>query len=297
MISNFEQMVEEAVRRGRVTVSVAVAQDQEVLEALKLAYDMKLVHAILVGDSVKIKEMAKQVGLPEDTRIIDESDDDEAALVAADLVRTGEAQVLMKGLINTSNFLRAALNAERGLRSGKILTHLMAFQIPGEKKIAFHVDGGMNIAPNLQEKKDILITAIEAVNKLGIKVPKIAALAANEQVNAKMPVTLDCKSLVDMWEQGEFPPCIIEGPIAMDVAINKEAAIHKGIDSQISGDVDIFLVPSIESGNFVGKILVHYAKAEVAGAIIGATHPIVMVSRADSIEAKVNSIALASLLS
>jgi len=296
MIRNFKEVIEKAKSFGRTTASVAVAQDMEILKAVKAAYDEGIADGILVGDAGAIKPMAEKVGLPESVRIIDEPDTDKAALKAVSLVRGGEAGILVKGLINSSNFLRAALNEECGLRTGRILNHLAAFEIPGEKKLVFHTDGGMNIAPTLEQKKEILINTIETLNLIGIENPKVAVLAANEQVSPKMPVTLDAKALVEMARAGELPPCIIEGPIAMDVAARREAAEHKGIDSRISGDVDIFLVPDIEAGNMIGKTLVCYAKAKIGGVIIGATHPMVLVSRSDSAEDKLNAIALACLI-
>ena len=186
------------------------------------------------------------------------------------------------------------LNEEFGLRSGGILNHVAAFEIPGGRKLVFHTDGGMNIAPNLEEKRQILWNTITALHRLGIEQPKVAVLAANEQVNPKMPATVDAKALVEMAD--EFPSCIIEGPVAMDVAVSADAAAHKGIASRIAGDADIFLVPTIEAGNLLGKSLVYYAGAKIAGVVLGATHPIVMVSRADDAQAKLHSIALASLL-
>ncbi len=293
MYRNFEEVIDGAKKLGRVKISVAAAQDKEVLEAVKEAYVLGLADPILVGDEAVIRPMLAEVGLPENTRIIDEKDIDKSALKAVELVHNGEAGVLMKGFVNSSNFLRAALNEEVGLRSGRILCHFAAFEIPGEKKLAYHVDGGMNIAPNLEQKKQIILLAIEALKSMGIENPNVAVLTANEQVNPKMPATVDAKALVDMAAAGEFPPCVMEGPIAMDVAASAEAAKHKGINSKIAGNVDIFVVPTIEAGNMIGKTLVYYAKAKIAGVIIGATNPIVMTSRADTAEAKLASIALA----
>ncbi len=297
MLVNFEKVKEEAKQLGEVTVSIAVAQDREVLEAVKDANEQGLINAILVGDEAEILPIYEELGLSSCSRIVHEPDIDKASLKAAELVRTGEAQILMKGLVNSSNFLRAALNQQVGLRSGKILCHFAAFEIPGEKKLAFHTDGGMNIAPTLDEKKQILINAVEVLHAMGVKKPNVAVLTANEQVNPKMPATIDAKALFDMCQNGELPLCVVEGPIAMDVAASAEAAKHKGIESKIAGDVDLFLVPTIEAGNMVGKTLVNYAKAKIGGVIIGATHPIVMVSRSDNSEAKLNSIALACLMS
>jgi len=296
MLSNFIQTRTEARKRGRVTLSVAVAQDVEVLTAVKDAYLEGFADAILVGDENLIRPICERLEMTGYTEIIHEPDPDKAALVAVEQVRHGEAEVLMKGLINTGNFMKAALNTEVGLRSGKILSHLAAFEIPGEHKLVFHTDGGINIAPTVDEKRQILVNAVEALHALGIEQPKVAVLAANEQVNPKMQATVDARAMQEMSERGELPACLVEGPIAMDVAASAEAARHKGIQSTISGDVDLFLVPSIEAGNLVGKTLVHYAGAKIAGVILGATHPIVMVSRSDNAEAKLNSIALACLI-
>lgn len=296
MIRNFAQVIEQARNRGPLKVSVAAGHDREVLEAIREAHAQGLVSANLVGDEALIRPLCNELGLERGVRIIHEPDADKAALIASEQVRNGESQILMKGLINSSNFLRAALHPEKGLRSGRILCHFAAFEIPGEKKLAFHVDGGMNIAPTLAEKKEILMNAIEVLHNMGVDKPNVAVLAANEQVNPQMPATLDAQVLSEMWKNGELPPCTLEGPIAMDVAASAEAARHKGIESRIAGNVDIFLVPNIEAGNMVGKTLVMYAKARIAGAIIGGTHPIVMVSRSDNAEAKLNSIALASLM-
>ena len=294
-MNNFTELRAAAEKLGKVKVSVAVAQDKEVLEAIQTASEMGLVEPLLVGDEAAINRIMAEIGM-KDAQIINEPDEESAALKAVELVHDGRAQVLMKGLVNTSVFMKAVLHREKGLRTGKILSHLAVFEIPGEKKLLFKTDGGMNIAPDLNDKKEILISSIEAVKKLGIAEPKVAALAANEKVSESMPVTVDCAALVEMERKGEIPKCIIEGPIAMDVALNKEAARHKGIDSKISGDVDIILVPTIETGNVIGKMLVYFTKAKIAGVILGAASPIVMVSRADTSEAKVNSIILAGLL-
>ena len=294
-MKNFNELHAAAEKLGKVTVSVAVAQDKEVLEAVLTASKKGLIDAVLVGDETMIRKIMDEIGM-EDVPVINEPDEEAAALKAVELVHDGKAHVLMKGLINTSVFMKAVLDKEKGLRTGKILSHLAVFEIPGEKKLLFKTDGGMNIAPDLNDKKEILASSIEAVKKLGISEPKVAALAANEKVSESMPVTIDCAALVEMESKGEIPHCIIEGPIAMDVALNKEAAKHKGIESKISGDVDIILVPEIETGNVIGKMLVYYAKAQIAGVILGASNPIIMVSRADTAEAKVNSIILAGLL-
>jgi phosphate butyryltransferase len=296
VLTGLNDLVKKAKASGKTIVSVAVAQDREILIAIKMAYDEGIADAILVGDADKIKPMTREVGLPEDIRVIDEKDEDKAALIAVGLVHDSEAQVLVKGIINTSNFLRAALNKEKGLRTGNILNHFAGFEIPGARKLLFQADGGMNIAPTLEEKKGILINTVRALHAMGIEKPKVGILTANEQVNPKMPATLDAKALVEMAAEGEFPDCIVEGPIAMDVAVSAEAARRKGIKSEIAGDVDLLLCPNIEAGNVMGKTLVHFAGARMAGGVLGATHPIVLVSRSDDAESKLYSIAMACVI-
>lgn len=296
MYSNYSQILEKIKSRGPVVISVAVAQDKEVLAAIKLAQDAGIAQAILVGDAPLITLLLEEIGLAADTQIIHEPDPLKAALQAVSLVRDGKAQVLMKGLINSSDFLRAVLNKEVGLRTGRQLSHLAAFQVPGQKKLIFVTDGGMNIAPTLLEKKNILTNAMLALHAMGITNPHVAVVAANEVVNSKMPVTVDGENLAQMSQNGELPAGIVEGPIALDVAISPEAAGHKGIESKISGTVDLILVPTIETGNILGKALIYYANGKMAGIVLGATHPIVMTSRAETPEGKLNSIALACLV-
>jgi phosphate butyryltransferase len=293
---NYSQIVEKIKSRGQVVISVAVAQDKEVLAAIKLAQDAGIAKAILVGDAQLITPLLAEVGLASDMQIIHEPDTTKAALKAVSIVRDGQAQVLMKGMINSSDFLRAVLNKEVGLRTGRQLSHLAAFEVPGQEKIIFVTDGGMNIAPTLTEKKSILTNAMLALHAMGITNPHVAVVAANEVVNDKMPVTVDAKALAQMSQDGELPAGIVEGPIALDVAISPEAAGHKGITSKISGSVDLILVPTIETGNILGKALIYYAHSKMAGIVLGATHPIVMTSRVETPEGKLNSIALACLV-
>ena len=296
MYCNYHEILEKVKSDGQVIVCVAVAQDKEVLEAIKLALDVGIAQAILVGDAVLISPLLIQVGLAPDTQIIHEPDPIQAALRAVSLVRNGQAQVLMKGLINSSDFLRAVLDKKDGLRRGQLLSHLAAFEIPGQEKLIFITDGGMNIAPTLQDKKGILTNAMLALHAMGIENPHVAVLTANEVVNHKMPATVDAENLVEMSRTGELPAGIVEGPISLDVAISLEAMKHKGIASKVSGSVDLMLVPTIEVGNILGKALIYFAKSKMAGIVLGASHPIVMTSRAETPEGKLNSIALACLV-
>ena len=296
MLRSFQDVLRKAKElEQEITISVAAAQDRDVLLAIKAAQDIGLGKAILVGDANLIKPLMIEIGLSLDTPILHEPDMSKVGLAAVALVRQGRAQVLMKGLINSSDFLRAVLHREEGLRTGRLLSHLVCLEIPGEEKVIFLSDGGMNIAPTLAEKKDILINSLLALHQIGIHCPNVALLAANEMVSPKMPATVDAQTLVALGGSGELPRCIIEGPIAMDVAINPEAGKHKGITSEIAGKVDLFLVPNIETGNVACKLLIYFAKAQMAGIVLGATHPIVLTSRAETPEGKLYSMALACL--
>lgn len=295
MFRNFHEVLEKAKERKKLTISVAVAQDRDILKAIKIAEEAGLANAILVGSKDELIPMLEEMGLSSDISIVHEPDINKAALKAVSLVRRGEAQVLMKGMINSSDFLRTVLDDGEGLRTGRLLSHLAAFEVPGQEKLIFHTDGGMNIVPDLEQKKEILINAILALNAMGIEKPNVAVLAANEKVSPKMPATVHAQALVQMWQKGEFPPSVVEGPIALDVAVSQEAAFHKGIKSNISGEVDLFLLPNIEAGNICGKTLIYYARAKMAGVILGAANPIVMASRAETAQGKLNSIALACL--
>ena len=292
-MKNFAEVLGRAAQIGPLPLVLAAAQDEEALRALKAACEAGLAQPMLVGDEALIRPLLVRVGLPSSIPIVNEPDPALAAVAAAKAVNGTQSGILMKGLVNSSDFLRAVLHPECGLRTGRLLCHLAAFEVPGDRKLVFHTDGGMNIAPNLAEKKDILASALLALADLGIPCPKVAVLTANEVVSSKMPATVDAQALAEMNRRGEIGPAIVEGPIAMDVALSREAAAHKGIRSEVAGDVDLFMVPGIEAGNLLGKALIYCAHAKSAGVILGATHPVVMVSRADSAAAKLHSIALA----
>ena len=278
---------------GRRIVSVAAAGDVEIIEAVSMIVSAGIATPILVGDAGKIRMLAEQAKLPSEIRIVDAADDAKAAHVAAKLVRDGEANVLMKGLVNTSDFLRAVLDKETGIRGEGILSHMAFFEVPGFEKLQAQTDGGMNLYPTLEEKVKILDNAIAAFHALGVAIPKVAVLSANEQVNPKMVSSMDADALTKMNNAGEITGCIVEGPIALDVALSAEAAKHKKIESRIAGNVDLFLMPNIDAGNIHGKTLVCCAGAKMAGIVLGAKAPIVLASRSDNAESKFNSIVLA----
>lgn len=293
MMNKFDELKQGLLPDGKRVISVAAAGDPEVIEAVLKIHSEGIAEAVLVGDKPVIQELSKKAGLPKDIKILDAEDDISAARIAAQLVRDGEANVLMKGLVNTSDFLRAVLDKEHGIRGEGLLSNMAVFEVPAYPKLIFQTDGGMNLYPTLEEKVKILYNAVEAMHALGIELPKVAALTANEQVNPKLSSSVDAKELADMNKAGEISGCIVEGPIAFDVAVSSEAAKHKGIDSKIAGDTDLFLVPNIDAGNIMGKTLMYMAKAKMAGVILGAKAPIILASRADTSEGKYYSALLA----
>lgn len=296
MLKNFEDLLNKARSVGTSTVSVAQAEDEEVLKSVKIAQELGLIYPILVGDKEKIEKNAKKVGLRK-FETVHTSNADEVALEAAKIVKSKNAQILMKGLVNTSVFLRAVLNKEYGLRTDRLLSLLAVYELPGYHKLLYCTDSGVNVSPNIEQKKDILVNALLAMQGIGFEEPKVAVLSSNEMVDTKIPSTVDAAQLVNMVKNSEIPNCIIEGPVAFDVAFDEHAAEHKGIDSKITGDVDLLVFPNIETGNVLGKSWLHFNKAKWAGIILGGSSPIILGSRSDTADVKLNSIALACLSS
>ncbi|MDO5062744.1 MAG: phosphate acyltransferase [Peptostreptococcaceae bacterium] len=292
MIKNFDDLITKAKEKRLYNVAVIAADDEHVLKAVKIAQDHGFVHPILIGDRNKIDVITKEIAL-KNYEVVDEVED--PALKGVSLVRDKKADILMKGMINTSDYLRAILNKEHGLRSGRLLSLLAVYELPQYHKLIYATDSGVNVAPNLEQKKDILTNTLLAMKNIGFEDPKVAILSSNEVPSEKIPSTMDAVALVEMVKNGEIPKCIAEGPIAFDVAFDKEAAIHKGIDSAIAGDVDVLMFPNIETGNVLGKSWLHFNNAKWAGIVLGAKAPIILGSRSDTPEIKVNSIALACL--
>lgn len=297
MIKGFKDVLELAKKKGPKTISVAVAQDKEVLSAVKEANDLGIADAILVGDKEEIVSKANEIGMNVDKfEIVDVKDLKEASRKAVELVSTGKAHMVMKGLVDTSIILKAVLDEEIGLRTGKVLSHVAVFDLERYHKILFVTDAAMNIAPSLEQKKQILENAVFVAHSLDIEEPKVGVVCAKEKVNPKMPDTVDAQNLEEMNKKGEITGCVVGGPFALDNTVSKEAAEHKGIDHVVAGDADILLMPDIEAGNILYKALVFLAGAQNAGVIVGAKAPVVLTSRADSDEAKLNSIALGVLM-
>lgn len=297
MITSFEELIQKAVDKESQRVAVAVAEDPEVLAAVKDAKALGIADFTLVGDKKKIVNISEEVGLDlGGIEVVDAVNPVEACRTAVQLVSSGQAQLVMKGLVGTAVILRAVLDKEIGLRTGNLLSHVAILEAVGYDRLILMTDGGMNIAPDLQQKAQIVQNAVEVACSLGFENPKVAPIAALELVNPDMPATVDAALLAKMAERGQIRNCIIDGPLALDNAISKEAAKHKGIVSAVAGDADILLVPYIEVGNVLYKSMVYFAGAQAAGVIAGARAPIVLTSRADSHQTKVNSIAAAVLM-
>ncbi len=298
MISNFNLLRDAAVKCEQKRVAVAAAADVDVLMAVKEASELGFADFTLVGDAGKIKSIADELSFAlAGVKIIDEPNDAQACLLAVTEVSQNRAQLLMKGLVSTSVILKAVLNKEVGLRTGKLLSHIAILEAERFNKLLIMTDGGMNIKPDLQQKVGLIQNAVVVANRvLQIDVPKVAPLCAVEKVNPAMEATLDAAVLKSMNERGQIPGCIVAGPLNLNGAISKEAAEHIGLTGPVAGQADILLVPNIEAGNILYKGMVYFAGARCAGLIVGASKPIILTSRADSHDAKVNSIAAAVLL-
>jgi phosphate butyryltransferase len=202
----------------------------------------------------------------------------------------------MKGILGTADLLKAVLDKEIGLRGKNLLSHVMVYKVPAYHKLIFLTDGGMNIAPTLEEKRQIIENAIQVCTAMGLEQPKVAALTAVEKVSDKMQATVDAAKLREMSDAGDFGSAIVDGPLSFDLAFSKEAAKHKGVESPVAGETDVLLVPTIEVGNGIGKCMTYFASSQSAGVVMGAKAPIVLVSRADTHQAKLYSIALGSVV-
>jgi phosphate butyryltransferase len=296
MIKNFDELLNMAKTQKKRKLSVAAAQDAEVLLAVENARKIGLVDAVLVGDRQEMSTLAQ--GLDIDLtayEVIDVKNMGEAARTAASLISEGRADFLMKGLLKTADLLRVVLDRELGLRTNSLLSHVMIYSVPTYHKLIFLTDGGMVTYPDLQQKIQIIQNAVKTAKALGVSPVNVAPLCAVEVVNPDMQSTMDAAVLAKMNQRGQIKDCVIDGPLALDNAISEEAARHKGILSPIAGETDVLLVPNIEAGNLLGKSLTYFAGAKSAGIIMGAKCPIVLVSRADTHETKLYSIALGSI--
>ena len=298
MTKNFDDILNMVKSCSKKKVAVAVAQDENVLEAVKVAKERGIADSILVGDIDEIKPIADKIGMNlDDYEIRDVKGITAAALEAVKLVHDGKADMYMKGLIDTKGFLKSVLDKEVGLRTGKPLSHVCVFDVEGIDHLLFLTDVAFIPYPTLEDKVNIIKNTIEICEACGVPNPKVAPLAAVEVVNPKMPETVEAAELTRMNEAGEITGCIIDGPLSMDLATEPEAAKHKGATGRkIVGDADVLLFPDIHSGNITYKAMVHYAKVINGNMITGTKAPVILTSRSDSVEVKVNSIALGAVV-
>ena len=293
---SFDELLEAARARGPVSIAVAAAHDPDVLEALQRARELRLGEGILVGRENEIRALARASGFDVSaSQIVNEPDPAVALRHAIALVREGRADLLMKGKVATASLVRAVLDPDAGLRTGRQLSQVVVFQAPGCDRLMLLTDAAINIAPTLAQKAELCRNAIEVARAIGIEKPNIAALCALEFVNPEMPATIDAAALCAMNRRGQLPGCYIEGPIALDVPLSRFAADRKNIQSPVVEATDIFLAPDIEAANILYRAIVYFAKAESGGIVLGARVPLVLLSRAETAETKVRSIAIGVL--
>ncbi len=294
-LSELKQLLVDKPARRLV---LAAAQDHNSLASVLMAAKDGFIEPVLVGDKEAIHNIAAENSFDlTGVRVVHEPDSEMAIEIAVRMVRSNQADILMKGKVGTSNLLKGVLNKEWGLRSGSLLSHFAIFEVAAYHKLIAVTDVAMNIAPNLQDKIAIVNNSVACLNKLGVDMPKVAVLGAVEMVSENMQATLDAALLSKMNQRDQIRNCLIDGPLAFDNAISLESARHKGIRSDVAGDTDLLLMPDIEVGNVLYKSLVFFAHAGVAAVILGATAPIVLTSRSDSDQAKYDSIVLAAAIS
>lgn len=294
-MKDFQELLAQAKKRGRKRCVVACAEDFPTIEALHYAQKENIATGVLFGDQMRIEKIAESLKIPlTDIEIHHSVSEAEAVRSAIDFV-SSNGDFLMKGQLNTATFLKGILDEKYGLRGERILSHVALLSLPSYHKVLFISDGGMNTDLDLRRKIDIVKNAIELTQFLGITQPKVALLSAIERVNLNISETLDWAIITRMGEQGEFGDAIIEGPLALDIAFSTQSAQIKKVASRVSGDVDILIVPSIATGNILAKGLQYLGGAKICGIIVGAKRPVVMLSRADSPETKLFSIALGNL--
>lgn len=298
MSKSFDDLLSKVAECDKKVLSVAAAADKAVLEAVMAAKERGIADSILVGDEAKIKEIAATIGMNTDEyEIINVVDNVEASLTAVKLVHDGKADMYLKGLLDTKTFLKSVLDKEVGLRTGKPLSHVCVFEIPGIDRLLFLTDVAFMPYPTLEDKVNIINYTVEVAKACGVSMPKVAPLAAVEVVNPKMPVTVEAAELTRMNEAGEIKDCIVDGPLSLDIALYKEAAEEKGaLGRKVAGDADILLFPDIHAGNLVYKTIVHMVDVKNGNILTGTQAPVILTSRSDSTEVKVNSIALAAIV-
>jgi phosphate butyryltransferase len=296
-LKSLDQVFELAKKKGTRRIAVAASADKAVLKAVKQATMMGIVEPLLIGDKQKTEMICSEIDFNISSyTLIDEKDPALASAMAVQMIKEGMADILMKGMVSTAPLLKAVLHKEYGLRKQDTLSHFALFQTSYYHKLIGITDAAMNIAPELAEKVSIIQNSIEVFHALGHSKPKLAVIGPLETVNEKISSTTDAALLTQMNRRNQIKGCIIDGPLAIDNAVSKEAAEHKGIVSEVAGDADILLAPDLNSGNILYKTMIFLSDGLSAAIITGATVPIVLTSRADSEKSKLYSIALAAAM-
>ncbi len=298
MVTSLNEIFDTAQQGRTKKLVVAAAEDRHVLEAVKEALNHQLINPVLVGNTEEINKICQLIQFDlGNTEIVGENNPQIACEKAVQIIREGKADFLMKGLVGTSTLLKAVLDKEKGIRKKSLMSHVSLFESPYYHKLLGISDVAMNIAPTLNEKAAIIENAVEVFQAIGYKQPKVALLAAVEVVNPKMQATVDAAELTEMNRQGKIQNCILQGPLAFDNAISKDAAKLKGIEGEVAGDADLLIVHDINTGNVLYKALNFMGGATSAAVVMGAQVPIVLTSRADSEKSKLMSIGLAKIIS
>ena len=293
----YERVLERCKGLAPVATAVAYPCEESALAGAVEAGQAKLIVPLLVGPASQISEIAAASNIDiSGLEIIDAPNSIAAARKAVELIREGKAEILMKGSLHTDELMAAVVSREGGLRTGRRISHAFVMDVPTYHKVLIVTDGAINIAPTLEDKVDICQNAIDLARSLGLETPKVAIVTAVETVNSKMPATLDAAALCKMAERGQIKGGILDGPLAFDNAISKQAAKTKGIKSEVGGDPDILLAPDLEAGNILAKQLSFLANADSAGLVLGARVPVILTSRADSVRSRIASCAVAMLV-
>jgi len=297
-VKKLAELVEKVKSRPKMRVAVAAGEDPHTIEAVARGVTEGMIDATLTGHETRIKQVTSEYKInPAIFKIIDTPNEKVAAAKAVELVNSGQADFLMKGLMGSATYMRAILNKEKGLLPpGKTLSHVTILEIPTYHKLLIVTDVAVLLAPDLSQKIDMISYAVDIAHRLGIERPKVAILAAVEKVNPKMDATMDAAILTQMNRRGQIKGCIVDGPLAMDLAVSEESKRIKGVESEVAGDADVLIFPDIEAGNIFYKACAYLANTSLAAIVVGAKVPCVLTSRADSEDSKFYSIALAALM-
>jgi len=296
-INSLEDLKQEAAKIGPKRISVVNPAEDDIFEALKLAYDEKIIYGYLTGNPEIIEKLCEKHGLPSNHfEIIDARSEESAAKTAIQLIHSGDADFLMKGTVSTSTFLKAVLDSKTGLRKPDcLLSHVAIHDVPGYPRLILLTDAAFNIKPDVEEKAKLIDNAVKVASVIGLDKPRVACVSAVEKVNPKIESTVDAAKLAEMGNQGRFPTAIVQGPFGFDNAVDEHSARVKGIHGEVAGKADIILAPDMVAGNMIYKTLTTMAKSVVGAVVVGTTAPVILTSRADNEQTKLLSLALGAL--